>query len=139
MRLPISTTRRSSTLRAVTFDGTLTWTPTELTTVSFDGTTTLNPSTDPASSGSTDYGGSVNVDYAWRQNIVLNGNGSVDYSTYQGTGEVDTTYVAGLGVTWKLNRTAWLMATYAHEWGTSNVAGSDYQSDTVKASLKLQQ
>jgi hypothetical protein len=81
---------------------------------------------------------SVEVAYAWRDNVTITGTGSVTNETFQGTGEDDTTYDLGLGATWKLNRALWLTATYEHEWYVSSDPTANYGSDTVKVGLKVQ-
>lgn len=125
-------------LQALTFDGSLVWSPTRLTTVTLDGTTTLNPGTDALSSGSVLYDTSVDVAYAWRQNVTIDLTGDIQNERFQGTGEVDTTYQAGLGATWKINRGLQLTAGYVHEWLVSNDPTLPYQSDTLKAELRVQ-
>ena len=127
-----------ATLSAMTADGSLTWTPGKLTTVAFDATTTLKPATDPASSGSVDYFGSVDVTYAWRRNVDLDGIASIEDERFQGTGETDRTYQLGASATWKMNRTAQLIASYTHEWLDSTEAADNYASDTVQMELRLQ-
>ena len=125
-------------LQALTFDGSLVWAPTRLTTVTFDGTTALSPSTDPASSGSVLYDASVDVAYAWRQNVTVDWTGGVETERFQGTGEVDNTYRTGLAATWKINRSLQLTAGYVHAWLNSTDPTLPYQSDTVKAELRVQ-
>jgi hypothetical protein len=127
-----------ATIQAVTFAGSLTWAPTELTTATFDASTALNPSADPTSSGSVQYDGSVDVAYAWRRNVTIDWTADLSHQTFQGTNEIDTTYHAGVAATWKLNRTAWLTGGYVHEWLVSNVTGSNYQSDAIRLELRLQ-
>jgi hypothetical protein len=127
-----------ATIQAFTVDGNLVWSPTELATVTFDASTTINPNTDPASSGSVKHEASLQVDYAWRDNVTLTGTGSISREQFQGTGEDDYTYDAGFGATWKLNRALWLTATYEHEWYVSSDPSQNYSSDTVKVGLKAQ-
>jgi hypothetical protein len=127
-----------ASIQAFTVDGNLVWSPTELTTVTFDASTTINPNTDPSSSGSVKREASVEVAYAWRDNVTFTGTGSVTNEQFQGTGEDDNTYDLGLAATWKLNRALWLTATYEHEWYVSSDPTANYNSDTVKLSLKAQ-
>lgn len=127
-----------SAIQALTFDGNLVWSPTKLTTVTFDGSTTLNPSVDPASSGSVVHDGSVEVAYAWRDNVTLKAKGEVSSETFQGVGQTDNTYDATLSATWKLNRTFQLTGSYVHEWLDSTDPTTNYQSDTVQLELRAQ-
>jgi hypothetical protein len=127
-----------SSIQGFTVDGSLVWTPTELTTVTFDTSTTINPNTDPASSGSVVHDGSVEIAYAWRDNVTLTGTASVSNERFQGTDENDDTYDVGLGAEWKLNRMLWLTADYTHEWYVSSDPTTNYTSDTFKVGLKAQ-
>jgi hypothetical protein len=127
-----------ATIQAFTVDGNLVWSPTELTTVTFDTSTTVNPNTDPASSGSVVHDASLEVAYAWRDNVTLAGTASVSNEVFQGTDEDDYTYDAGVSATWKINRALQLTAGYMHEWYVSSDASTNYESDTVKVGLKAQ-
>lgn len=127
-----------ATLRALTVDGSLVWSPTALTTVTTDLSSTFNPSTNPDSPGSIVYSGSLDLAYAWRPNVTFNLTGSAEYERFVGLGETDWTYDLGASATWKLNRAMQLKAGYVHEWVTSNVAGVAYASDAVRVDLRLQ-
>lgn len=123
---------------ALTLDGTITWSPTRLTTVTLDTSTALNPSTNVASPGSVVTDASLEAAYAMRENLTLALNGSLEHEAVRGTGETDITYQAGASATWKLNRMAQLTATYTHEWLDSTTSSADYQSDTIKLELRTQ-
>ncbi len=127
-----------ASMQTLTVDGSLTWKPTQLTTVRLTGSTMLRPTTDIASSGAVVYDGALDVSHAWRRNVTLNANGGVTHERFQGTGELKTTYRAGLGATWKMNRNMWLTAGYLHEWVDSSTAGASYQADTVRMELRVQ-
>jgi len=127
-----------ATLHALTVDGSLVWSPTELTTVTTDLSTGFNPSTDPASPGSVVYSGSVDLAYAWRPNVTFDLTGSAEYEHFVGLAETDWTYGLGASATWKINRRMQLKAGYLHEWVTSDVPGVAYVSDAVKVDLRLQ-
>jgi hypothetical protein len=125
-------------LQATTLDGSLAWSPTGLTTVTVNGATSLEPSADAVSSGSVAYDGSLDVAYAWRRNVTVNWTGGVRHQRYQGTGQIDTAYRAGVAATWKINRTVHLTGRYEHQWLVSSDPARDYQSDAVSAELRLQ-
>jgi hypothetical protein len=125
-------------LRAFTADGNLIWSPTILTRVTLNGATTLNPTTNVASSGSVVYDGSVDVAYAWRGNVTINGTASARHERFQGTGEIDTGAKAGVAASWRANRALSVIAGYEHEWLTSNVAGRGFESDAVRVEVKAQ-
>ena len=125
-------------LRALTFDGSLVWSPTSLTTVTLAGSTALRPSANPLSSGSVLYDGSLEVAYAWRRNVTLTGTAGARQERHQGTGLVDTRYAAGVGATWRMNRTHHLTAGYRHEWQESTDPNRAWEADSVRVELKVQ-
>jgi hypothetical protein len=127
-----------SAIEALTFDGSLVWSPTELTTVTFTGSTEVNSGTDPASSGSILYAAAVDVAYLWRENVTFDALANVSHERFEGTDQEDTTYQLGLGATWRLNRSVHLSGGYVHEWLDSSEAGRDYESDSVRLTLRLQ-
>ena len=124
-------------LQGLSLEGSLVWSPRRLVTVTLAGNTQLSPTTDPASSGSVLYSGSLDVAYAWRGNVTLDWISSVTSQRYQGTDEIDTTYDTGVSATWKLNRELQLVASYSHQWLLSTDPALPYQADTVLAELKL--
>jgi hypothetical protein len=128
-----------SALETLTFDGWLSWMPTELTTVRFDVSTDFNPTTDPASSGSVIYDAAVDLDYEWRENVTLGALAGVNVERFKGTDQKDTTYRVGADATWKLNRNLWLIGGYLHQWLDSSEPDTDYSSDEVRLTLRLQQ
>ena len=127
-----------ATLRALTVDGSLVWSPTRLYTVTLTAATAFNPSTDAASSGSVAYDGSADVAYAWRPDVTVDWTTSLTHERFQGIGRVDTTVKTGIGATWKLNRSAWITGGYSHEWSGSTAAGNTYQTDALTIGLRLQ-
>ena len=127
-----------ATLRALTVDGSLAWAPTPLTTVTFNAKTTMNPSTDPASSGSILYDGSVDLAYQWRRNFSIDWTAGMSQENFQGIGLQDRTYRLGVGTTWKLNRTLQLTSGYIHKWLDSSDESRNYESDAVSVGLRVQ-
>jgi hypothetical protein len=98
----------------------------------------LKPGDLASSSGSILYDASVDAAYAWRDNVTFDLTGAIKNERFQGTGEVDTTYDAGLSATWKINRTLQLTAGYVHQWMDSTDPTLRYKSETVKAELRVQ-
>jgi hypothetical protein len=125
-------------LRGITFDGSVAWSPSQLTTVKLETGTEFRPATDASSSGTVAHAGSVDVAYAWRDNVTINGTATVEHAAVQGTGERAMTYTAGAAITWKLNRRLQLRASYVHAWLASTDSTRDYQSDAVKVELRAQ-
>jgi hypothetical protein len=128
-----------ATLHALTVDGSLIWSPAELVSVTTNLATSINPTTDPASSGSVVYDGTVDLAYAYRRNVTFDWTAGVRNARSQGTGQTDWTYRFGVATVWKINRNLQLSSGYVHEWLDSNLAGRDYASDTLRVDLRLQQ
>ncbi len=127
-----------ASLHAFVVDGNVVWAPTMLTTVTLNAVTSFNPTTDPTSSGSIVYDGTLGVAYAWRRNVTLDATAGVRHERFQGTGQIDTGATAGLSATWKVNREIWITGGYEHQWLTSNVPGRAYQADAIRVELKTQ-
>jgi hypothetical protein len=128
-----------ATLHALTVDGSLVWSPTALVSVTTKLATSFNPGTDPASSGSVVYDGTVDLAYAYRRNLTIDWTAGVRNEHFQGTRENDWTYNLGLGTVWKLNRNLQLTSGYVHEWLGSNVAGRKFTADTLRVDLRVQE
>jgi len=125
-------------LSAFDIDGSLVWSPSRLTRITFASATTIEASTDPASSGSVVHDNSIDLAYDWRRNVTFDGTLGVRNERFQGTGQIDTDYRAGLAITWKANRWFYLTGGYQHEWLVSTVAGRGYQSDAIRIEARLQ-
>ena len=127
-----------ATLRALTVDGSLAWSPTRLVTVKLDASTTFSPSTDPASSGSVVHDAALDLAYAVRRDFTLDWTADFRHEEFQGTGVVENNLKAGLAATWKLSRRVWLTGGYVHEWMDSTSPGGSFQSDAVRLELRVQ-
>ena len=51
---------------------------------------------------------------------------------------VDKRYSAGLGLTYKVDRTVWIKGEFRQDWLRSNVSGNDYSASTVLLGIRLQ-
>jgi len=125
-------------LAAFVIDGSLEWSPSALTLVRLNAATSINPSTDPASSGSLVHDASLQFAYNWRRNVTLSGTASLSHERFQGTGQVDRDYKAGLAATWKANRSFYVSGRLEHEWLTSTDAGRNFSSNAAFVEIKLQ-
>ena len=128
-----------ATLRALTVDGSLVWSPTALVSLTSKVSTGFNPETDPKSSGSVFYDGNVDLAYAYRRNATLNWTADIRNEHFQGIGETDWTYQIGVNNVWKLNRNLQLTCGYVHEWLASNVASRRFTDDTLRVDLRVQE
>jgi hypothetical protein len=125
-------------LNAMTIDGNVLWAPTELTNFTLRAATYVDPTTDSSSAGSIVYDVGLKAQHALRRNLTLEADLGYQYQDYQGINAADVTYEAGFGVTWKINRAAWLVGRFSQEYYKSAQPGGDYPTTTVTVGLRLQ-
>ncbi|MBV9347365.1 MAG: outer membrane beta-barrel protein [Pseudolabrys sp.] len=153
---------RLSDLKGLIGNGSLTWTPTALTTVKFTASSTVGESSVPGVSGVFYRDLGVQVDHAFRRWLIgtvkagfgydVYKNGAVpsggplvtacDCGTVVATGpardRVDQRFSIGAGLTYKLTRQAQVKGEVRHEWLRSNVTGVDYTANIFLVGLRLQ-
>lgn len=125
-------------LNAMTIDGNVLWAPTELTNFALRAATYVDPTTDPSSAGSIVYDIGLKAQHALRRNLTLDADLGYQYQKYEGINAADVTYEAGFGVTWKINRSAWVVGRFQQEYYKSATPGGDYPTTTVTVGLRLQ-
>jgi hypothetical protein len=102
------------TIRAPILEGSVSWTPTGLTTITGTAARYIEDSSAEATIGYTETALKLSVDHELYRNIVLNANASVFTDDYAQNGGNQQYYTAGVGATWKLNRTLRLGADYTY-------------------------
>lgn len=127
-----------SSFDAMTVDASVVWAPTPLTNFTLRAATFVNPTTDPNSAGSIVYDAGLKAEHALRRNLTLEGDLGWRREFYEGIDVADVTYEAGFGLTWKLNRSAWVVGRFSQEYYDSAQPGGDYPTTTVSIGLKLQ-
>lgn len=125
-------------LNAMTIDGNVLWAPTELTKFTLRAATYVEPTTDPNSAGSIVYDVGLKAEHALRRNVTLEADLGWQYQPYQGIDVADTTYEAGFGVTWKINRSAWVVGRLSQEYYQSAQPGGSYPTTTATVGLRVQ-
>lgn len=125
-------------LDAMTVDASVIWSPTPLTNFTLRAATYVNPTTDPNSAGSIVYDAGIRAEHALRRNLTLEGDLGWRREYYEGINVADITYEAGFGVTWKINRAAWVVGRFSQEYYDSAVPGGSYPTTTVSVGLRLQ-
>ncbi|WP_018181454.1 outer membrane beta-barrel protein [Kaistia granuli] len=125
-------------LDAMTIDASVIWSPTPLTNFTLRAATFVNPTTDPNSAGSIVYDAGIRAAHALRRNLTIEGDLGWRREYYEGINVADVTYEAGFGVTWKINRAAWVVGRFSQEYFDSAVPGGDYPTTTVSVGLRFQ-
>jgi hypothetical protein len=125
-------------LTGATFDASLTWVASALTTAKLTATTRADESRVFGVSGVFAHDIALQVDHAFRRWLV--GTGKLVYGTddYVGSTRADKRYSASLALTNKLTRELWLKAEYRHDWLRSSVPGAGYDADVVLVGLRVQ-
>ncbi len=121
----------------VTFDGTLEWRPSEITTIAFTASTEVEETGTGTLSGSIERRLGVSINHELRRNLMV--GGSVDYTFEDFTGgslEEETLFLA-LGLTYQLNRSVALRLGYSFEDFQSN-SGRAYTENRFLAGWLIQ-
>ncbi len=136
-------------LRGPTFDASLIWTASPLTTVTLRGSTTANETTIPNASGAIARKASVEISHELLRNLKISGLASYQVTSYQGqnlstaytgssTGINERVVNATVKAEYSLTRTVVVKASYTYERLKTTVPGSDYTSNIFLLGLRLQ-
>ena len=116
-------------------DGSLIWTPDDLTRVVLAFGTSLEDAVSTTSSSNRNWRGRIDLTHGWRENIdVLAGAGIEIEET--GAGD-DVTYDANLGLEWKLGPSLAWTAGYDVTWLDAAASGRSYTEHRISAGLSL--
>ena len=127
-----------NTLGALTFDGSLAWSPVRLTTVTTTASTTLAPSANIDDNGSVIYSGSVGISRQVRPQLTLDANLIGTIQDYDTTGRRDKTIGVNAGYTYWFNRFVAATGRVGYEKIDSSDAGSTYDVGTIRFGLRFQ-
>lgn len=129
---------RLPNLRGATFDSSLVWSATPLTTVTLRGSTTANETSVAGASGAIVRRGQLEIGHALFRNFTLTGLALYQETDYRGVAAKEKLAALGLKAEYRFTREIALRASYRHEKLTSNVPGSGYSADVVMLGLRLQ-
>jgi hypothetical protein len=122
----------------VTFDGSLLWQATALTSAKFTAATGVYESIVQGVSGSLSRDFNVEVDHALRTWLIAIAQVGYGNDDYVGLNRDDNRYFALAGLTYKLSREMQLKGTVREDWLTSNVSGVAYTATSFLLTLRLQ-
>jgi hypothetical protein len=125
-------------ISGVTFDASLTWLASALTTMKLTARTTVDETILIGVSGAFTREIALQIDHAFRRWLIATLKVSGATIDYVGSPREDERYAATALIAYKLTRELWLKGEYRHEWRHSNVAGNDYQADVVLVGARLQ-
>ena len=119
-------------------DASLIWTATPLTTVKFTGTSSAGESTVAGVSGVLYRDVGLQIDHAFRRWLIGTIKLGFGLDDYVGMDRNDKRYAAGVGFTYKINRTMQVKGEFRQDWLRSNVSGVDYTASTFLLGLRFQ-
>ena len=129
---------RLDRLKGLLTAGSLTWTPTALTTVKLNATSSVDESTLPGVSGVITRDYLAEVDHAFRRWLI--GTVKVGYGTsdYQGSDRRDHRYYAEGDIVYKLTRTLQIKGSVRKDFLRSNASGVDTDATVYMLGMRYQ-
>ena len=129
---------RLGLLKGPTFDSSLVWAATPLTTFTLKGVTTIGETTVTNASGEVSRVVSLGVAHALLRNLTLTGLASYEVNSYPGSNIVEHDYLGTLGLQYSLSRSLVVKGTFTQERLSSTTPGSSYTASTMLVGLRLQ-
>jgi hypothetical protein len=116
----------------------LIWTANALTTVKFTAASAVTESTIPGVSGELSRDVGLQIDHSFRRWLI--GTLKVGYGLddYVGMARQDKRYSAGVGLTYKINRSLQIKGEARQEWLRSDVSGNDYIATVFLLGVRVQ-
>lgn len=123
----------------LSLEGLVEWFPTQLTTVTVNASRTVEDSAVAGSGGFFATTAGLNVDHELRRNVIVSAGFSLSEDDYSGIDRTDERLNITAGVTYFLNRTAGIRASYNYlDQDSSGAAGNqDYTKNVIGLSLVL--
>jgi hypothetical protein len=125
-------------ISGLTFDASLVWLMSGLTTVKLAATTTVDETTIPGVAGIFSRDVSLQIDHAFRRWLIATLKLNAGFDEYVGSPRNDDRYAVSAGIIYKLTREMALRAEYRHEWRNSNVPRNDFVADVFLVGMRLQ-
>jgi hypothetical protein len=116
----------------------LLWTASALTNVKLVATSSVGESTVAGVSGVLYRDIGVQVDHAFRRWLIGSLKLGYGNDNYVGLDRIDNRFSAGVGLTYKLNRSVQVKGEFRQDWLRSNVEGVDYTASVFTLGLRLQ-
>lgn len=125
-------------LSGVSFDGSLTWLASALTTAKLTAATRADESRVPGVSSQFTREVALQVDHAFRRWLIATGKLTRARDDYVGSPRRDDRTAASAAVTYKLTRELHLKSELRREWQRSSVSGADYSANVILFGLRVQ-
>jgi hypothetical protein len=125
-------------LSGLTFDASLTWVASALTTVKLTAVTRADESRVPGVAGAFTREVALQVEHAFRRWLTATGRLLYGNDDYVGSPRDDNRYSASATLTYKLSRELWLKSEYRHDWLRSSTPGANYSADVFLVGVRAQ-
>jgi hypothetical protein len=125
-------------LSGITYDASLIWTATGLTTVKLTATTRVDESTVAGVSGVFAREVAVQVDHAYRRWLIGTLKFARTLEDYEGSPREDERYALSAAISYMLSRTWHLKGEWRREWLRSNIPGAEFSADIFLVGMRLQ-
>jgi hypothetical protein len=116
----------------------LIWTANALTTVKFTGASAVSETIIPGVSGELSRDAGLQLDHSFRRWLIGTVKVGFGVDDYVGLDRQDKRYSAGLGLTYKLNRTVQIKGEIQQNWLRSNVTGNNYSATVFLLGVRIQ-
>jgi hypothetical protein len=116
----------------------LIWTANALTTVKLSANSTVGESTVAGVSGVLYRDVGLQIDHSFRRWLIGSVKLGFGLDDYVGMSREDMRYSAGVGLTYKLDRSTQIKGEFRQDWLRSNVSGSDYTASIFLLGLRFQ-
>ena len=129
---------RLEQIKGLIVNGSLIWTASALTTAKLSAASSVGESTGPGVSGQLSRDIGLQVDHSFRRWLIGTIKIGFGLDDYVGMDREDKRYSAGVGLTYKLNRSVQIKGEFRQNWLHSNVAGTDYTSSVFLLGIRFQ-
>jgi Uncharacterized protein conserved in bacteria len=129
---------RLEQIKGLIVNGSLIWTASALTTAKLSAVSSVGESTVPGVSGELSRDVGLQVDHSFRRWLIGTVKVGFGVDDYVGMDREDKRYSAGVGLTYKLNRSVQIKGEFQQNWLHSNVAGTDYTSSVFLLGIRFQ-
>jgi hypothetical protein len=119
-------------------EASLIWTANALTTVKLNAKSSIGESTVPGVSGTLYRDVGLQIDHSWRRWLIGTVKLGFGIDDYVGMSREDKRYTAGVGLTYKLNRSVQIKGEFQQNWLRSNVTGNDYTASVFLLGVRFQ-
>ena len=129
---------RLEQIKGLIVNGSLIWTASALTTAKLSATSSVGESTVSGVSGALYRDVGLQVDHSFRRWLIGTVKVGFGLDDYVGMDREDKRYSAGVGLTYKLNRSIQIKGEFRQDWLRSNVTGSDYTASVFLLGIRFQ-